>query len=609
MAILLDTTETEYYSTKIMQCQHDQKQLFHITDKLLSDQQTKYPNSDNDVELANKFSRYFETKIDNIRADFKSDETTGATLNPLTQTKFSKLRATDNVEVRNVIKLCANKTCELDPIPTWLLKSCIDELLPILTRIFNVSLTTGQIPDALKVAIIKPHLKKPNLDSDELKNFRPVSNLHFISKVLEKLVAQRLEEHMSLHNLHDHFQSAYRTSHSTETALMKLNNDILSTLDTGRCMLLASLDLSAAFDTVDHAILVRRLKHLFCIDDTALLWFQSYLHNRSTRVNINNSLSETFNVTCGVPQGSVLGARMYTMYTQPLTNIISKHDILYHCYADDTQVYLQCDNNTQSIDAAKVRLQLCIANICEWMDDNALKINTDKTEFIIFSHSPTTVDNTVLQVGSNCVKSSNHVKILGVTLDSRMTLERHISLTSRAVYFQIRRINSIRRYLTTDAVRTLTQATVTPRLDYCNSLYVGLPMKNIKRLQLSQNSAARVISRAPRYSHISDTLRTLHWLPIKRRCQFKTMVMTHKALHAAVPNYVSEMLKWYHPSRLLRSASTTSLVPKRHRTIRLGTRLFDTSAATLWNSLPNDVKEITDITLFKKQLKTYLFAM
>ena len=175
---------------------------------------------------------------------------------------------------------------------------------------------------------------------------------------------------------------------------------------------------------------------------------------------------------------------MYTIYVAPLANVINKHSINYHCYADDTQIYIQCANNTTAVQEAITRIQDCITDVSKWMGRNALKINEDKTEFIIFSAKHYTYDRMSIQIGSNTIQHSNNVKILGVTLDAHMTLEKQISNTCRTSYMQIRRISSIRCYLTVDAVKTLVQATVTLRLDYCNSIYTNLPMKSIHRLHV-----------------------------------------------------------------------------------------------------------------------------
>ena len=202
------------------------------------------------------------------------------------------------------------------------------------------------------------------------------------------------------------------------------------------------------------------------------------------------------------------------------------------------------------------------------METNALKLNEEKTEYIIFSRNNTPVRNAI-KAGNNDAAAQDTVKILGVTQDRNMTLERQVINTCKSIYMNIRKIRLIRPYLTDYAVRTLVQTTVTVRLDYCNSLYSGLTVGSMKKLQIAQNDAARLISGTMRHEHISGILRELHWLPATKRCQYKLLVLTYQALHGNLPFYKCEMLHWYHPSRPLRSAAYLSFVPNKNKTVKL----------------------------------------
>ena len=188
-----------------------------------------------------------------------------------------------------------------------------------------------------------------------------------------------------------------------------------------------------------------------------------------------------------------------------------------------------------------------------------------------------------------------------------MTLDVQIAATCRSSYMHIRRINTIRQYLTNDALKILTQSLVTSRLDYCNIIYNGLPMKSIKILQLTQNAAARLIRRTKKRAHITPVLRNLHWLPVVKRCKFKILVFTYKSPKNEAPSYMSDLVNWYQPHRSLRSANTTSIIPKRYKSVRYGKRLMDTGAAMRWNSLPNELKCAITINYFRKTKITYLF--
>ena len=230
---------------------------------------------------------------------------------------------------------------------------------------------------------------------------------------------------------------------------------------------------------------------------------------------------------------------------------------------------MQCANNENAITDVIVRLENCIKDISSWMMHNSLQINENKTDFIIFSTTPHKLKKHTLQVGTNIIGLSKTVKILGVTFDDGMTLKQHISNTCRSSYMQLRKINSIRQYLTTNAVKTLVQSVVISRLDYCNSTYIGLPTTTTQKLQLSHNAAARIINKTRRHEHITPILQELHWLPIMKHVQFKVLVYTFKAFHNAAPIYLCDLSSWYHPNRPLKSANRISLVLNRHRTVKL----------------------------------------
>ena len=203
--------------------------------------------------------------------------------------------------------LCVKKsTCLLDPVPSNLQRHCIDSIAPIITRIVNLSLSSNVFSKQLKSALVKPFLKKSNLDPNDLKNYRPISNLYFLSKLIERVIAVRLSSHLSSHNVMSKLQSAYRKFHFSEKALLYVQNDILASFDAGHFTALLLLDLSAAFDTIDHSILTHRLQPWFGISSTALNLLSSFLSDRSQTVITPASKSNPILLEYGVLQYSVL---------------------------------------------------------------------------------------------------------------------------------------------------------------------------------------------------------------------------------------------------------------------------------------------------------------
>ena len=227
-------------------------------------------------------------------------------------------------DVYQLIQASAKKSCMLDPLPTSILLGSLGELLPIITSMVNCPLTLGHFPAALKAALVDPRLKKP-CQSASLSDLRPVSNLQFISKLSERAVYNQTQEHLVRSELYPTLHLACRAGNSTATALLKVHNDILLNMDHQRVTILVLLDLSSAFDTVDHEVLLRRLEVTFGIADTALQWFSSYLTGRSQRVLLNGSFSEYFSVPHGVPQGSCLGPLLFIIYASKLFEVVKRH--------------------------------------------------------------------------------------------------------------------------------------------------------------------------------------------------------------------------------------------------------------------------------------------
>ena len=274
------------------------------------------------------------------------------------------------------------------------------------------------------------------------------------------------------------------------------------------------------------------------IDGTALEWFRDYLHSRRQAVNVNGTLSEEAPVMYGVPQGSVLGPILFTLYTSPLGNIARQHGLEVHFYADDTQLYVTFDprGTTDEGDAA-TRMMLCLADIRLWMVKNFMKLNDDKTEYLIIS-SPnmrSKITSKDLQVGGVSVSPSSSARNLGVYFDNTMKMDKHISEVCQKSYFQLRSIAAIRPLLSRKAAESLIHSLITSRLDFSNSLLAGLPAVSLNRLQAVQNAAARLLTGLRKYDHITPVLSDLHWLPVKDRIEFKIILLTFKAIHGQAP--------------------------------------------------------------------------
>lgn len=378
--------------------------------------------------------------------------------------------------------------------------------------------------------------------------------------------------------------------------------------------LLVLLDLSAAFDTVDHDILLARLKSSVSINGTALNSFTSYLSNRSQRVSLNGCISDSFRLPHGVPQGSCLGPLLFTIYSSKLFEVIKYHLPQAHAYADDTQLYLSFspDSATNQADAV-VAMERCILDIRTWMLTDKLKLNDDKTEFMLIGTkqqlSKVNIDS--LTVGNIDVAPVTVARNLGTWFDSNQNLQEQIHKTCKSGFFYLHNIRRIRKYLSQESARTLVHALIMGRIDYCNSLLFGLPSVHLLKLQRLQNAAARLISNVPRYSHITPVLCSLHWLPVKFRIDFKILLLTFKAIYGHAPGYLTDLIAIKVQTRYtLRSASGLTLnYPSVKLKKTLGDRAFSSAAPTLWNSLPLHIRLVDNFERFKSVLKTHLFKL
>ena len=398
-----------------------------------------------------------------------------------------------------------------------------------------------------------------------------------------------------------------------ESALLRLVNDLLDGMENQEVSAVIAIDLSAAFDTVDHDILLDVLHSQYGVCDTALSWVDSYLRPRNCRICVNSTLSSSRELQCSVPQGSCLGPWLYLTYAGTLFDVIPP-SISVFGFADDhiaSKRFLPSSVNNEL--KAIAELEQCALIINNWMHENKLKMNTSKTEFIMFGGKAqlNKCSTKVINIAGDIIQSEKYIRYLGAFLDETLNFKEHIKRKCRTAMINYLRIKSIRKYLTKDATEILVLSLVISHLDYCNVILYGTADSELRKMQRIQNMCAKLVLNRRKYDSCKQALFDLHWLPVKTRIQFKLLSFMYNCSVGRAPVYLTELLSPQVSNRRgLRSSNYTEgcyAVPFNKRKT-FSDRSFRTIGPMLWNTLPLDIKQSESLDVFKKKLKTFYFS-
>ena len=493
-----------------------------------------------------------------------------------------------------------------DPAPAPVLIKHLDTLLPIWVEIVNLSLEAGSM-DHLKSAVILPLIKEltSTTDIENLKNYRPVSNLVFISKLVERVVDIRLQQHLEQNNLMIDNQYGYKKSHSTEMLLLKVLNNLFESCDKNIPSIVLLLDLSAAFDTIDHKKLLEILYRDIGITGVVLNWFESFLINRTQRVKIGETYSDTADLPFGVAQGSILGPTLFNIYIRSLYKYVEQTKFEIEGFADDHQLVKQFLLPLE-LKALGDDIVNCLKCISKWMNDHFLCLNQSKTNILIVA--PPAVKKKIVIGGVilddySCIRFVESAKNLGVILDSVLSFETQINKVVKSCFNIIRNLSKIKVFLSQDQLQMLVSSLIFSRLDYCNSLYYGTNLNLIKKLQYVQNCAARLVLKRslPFQTSLDGVFNELHWLKVRHRIIYKIVLVVHNCLHLKGPNEVSALLRYAESERTMKLRESRVVC-------KYGDRAFSHIAPKLWNLLPDNIRRQHDTIKFKKHLKSFLIT-
>ena len=519
-------------------------------------------------------------------------------------------------DVEKRIRKLPSKSCELDLMPTTLLKSAVDVVTPAVTCIINMSLLSGEFCKNLKLAHLKPLIKKTGLNL-VFKSFCPVRSLSYISKLIERFAAEQLVDHVTQNGLGEKYQLAYRALHSNETALTHVRNDILLNMDNRKSACLVLLNLSAAFDMFDYATLLNHLQSRFKITGVVLKWIKSYLSDRTQAVVLKNeegetAMSDVVRLSMGVPQGSVLGPLLFTLFTTALGDICRQYDQDFHLYADDTQLYASFIASSEECrESCMLKINSCVVEISKWMSMNLLKLNENKSA-IMFIATCQQLSKFLPQIGSSVrlngieIRHSSSVRNLGYLMDSKFKNDAHINQICSTFFLYLQNTIKEQHSMDKKTVQVVVQVLVLFRIDYCNALLMGSFEYQIDKLQRIQNMACRIICSVRKYDSISYHLKDLHWLHVYKQIAYKICILMFKCFRDIAPKYLTELVRFdsNHNRNLQSKLKFLALVP-RCNNVQTSMSAFFIIGPKLWNGLPVTLKVRENIKDFKVALKTH----
>ena len=525
-------------------------------------------NTANDIS-PEEINQHFlnNQKPNNFDSKLVTDQTAHF-LNVQCATSFG-LETTTEAEVLDIIQSISSQAVGSDDINLKAIRHLLPFIIHIITHIINYSITSGSYPNLWKLAIITPISK--NSRAKGVMNLRPISILPCLSKILERVVANQFKAYLEEGKILNSAQSGFRSKHSTTTALIKISNDILTGIDESKFTSLVLLDFAKAFDTVNHELLLAKL-HAIGVDRLSMKWFECYLTGRKQCVRVGNNTSSYLDVISGVPQGSILGPLLFSIFINDLPKCV-KHSADY-LFADDVQVA-----NTFSVNNSFVALSNLnedLHSIYNWTCNNGLSLNTAKCQHIIigspqlFQRHPLNEISHFNSVSINNTKLSTclHVKNLGLLFDKHLSWNVHITTQCRTALQRIRYLSKFKNFLSIKTKRTLASALVIPLLDYCDTVYLNASKGLLKKVQKVQNACVRFILNIKKYEHVSVNFKKLKWVNMEKRRSLHSLLYIYKTLKYKEPSYLFNLVnaaltKHNYPTRFSKNQSFT---PPRCRT-------------------------------------------
>ena len=594
---LRTTLKSRYYHDSVIENQRNHKQLWNVLKELnpgKKDNRSKISglkvndNVDTDKEhIANELNGFFVS----IGASINSKQTVNSSnmkdyIPDLPACNFEFTEVNEEYVLKELKKLQTGKATGFDMVSAQLLKAAAPVICKHLTYLFNLSLISSELPSDWKQAKVSPIHKGG--DRTDKNNYRPISVISVVMKILERIVHDQLQQHFVKYNLLAPQQSGFRKGHSTDTVLSYFSDYLLKHMDQGNLTGVVFLDFRKAFDSVNHHVLLQKLQ-MYGVRGAALVWFKNYLEDRKQKTVIDGTESDWGKIDTGVPQGSILGPLLFSIMVNDLPHVVHKCKIM--LYADDAVLFYSSPYPDEIEETLNTELQ----NVYKWVNDNGLALNLLKTQFMLFGSSNNLLKITnpiALSVDGYQLTQVDSYKYLGVWLDPTLNWKEQIRCSSKKIGARIARLGRVKKYLPLSSLKLLANSLIMPLFEYCSIAWSSCP-KNVKDVLIKQHKKlARVVAGADLRTPTQQVLQQLHWVQLEDRWNYQKCKMVFHALSEYSPTYLSDMFvrsQALHSYRT-RNAMNMGLTIPKART-QMGKSRFSHDGAILWNRLPNAVKQ------------------
>ena len=543
------------------------------------------------TQIANRFNEYFTSIGENLAAGFTNNPIDRAEKPNFFHQQFSFLPV-DSDTTKDLLKeINSTKATGLDEIPAKLVKIGADALAFPFTHVINEILNSGTFPSKLKKAKVIPVHKKGS--TEDCNNYRPISILSVFSKIIEKVLNKQITDYLEEFSLLNSKQYGFRRNKNTASALIDLSNKAFSAMNQSKSVLGIFLDFSKAFDTIDHNILLVKLESMN-FDFRSIELLKNYLYGRQQKTYVNGSYSDISTLSCGVPQGSILGPTLFLIYINDLPNAASKLDPI--LYADDTNLFFESGNLGTNQELINIELK----NVENWCIRNKLTVNMTKTHYIVLRthQNKTDLRGFSLKMFNTELTQLDSITFLGITIDSHLSWQQHTHKLCQQLRPLVGLLYKCSQYLPRKILIQIYNSFINSKISYCIESWGNAPNTHTHPIYLLQKKLIRIIHGKHYLTPSSPLFQTSSLLPVHALYQFKILLLSHKI-------YYSQSLHSTHnyPTRFSQLSLTT---PK--STTAAGHRRVEYQCSSMWNKLPVTIRTVAEELGFRRLLKEHLLA-